>query len=157
MFDIDDVLDIDAADMNEELKKGIRTNALPLTHLSHMHWTSCESRAADNINGNLIDLSSPPTMGGSTGICIANPVGQPHLVVHGGIRYVRERRENISESRALVVPSIVKSILLATQSILLACTFIHCHLCSRRVCGHLCSPRLCVSQVPAQRRVPRVL
>lgn len=88
-FDIDDVLEVGADGMNDELKKGIRTSALPLTHISHMHWKSVQTRAADNIEGNQIDLSSPPCQGGSTGIMIPNPVGQPHLVVHGGIRYPR--------------------------------------------------------------------
>ena len=89
MFDMDDVLNVASQNLNEELKKGIRTSALPLTHISHMHWTEVQCRAVDSIEGQHLDLSSPPCMGGSSGVMIPNPVGQPHLVVHGGIRYPR--------------------------------------------------------------------
>ena len=87
MFDIDDVLHVGGDGMNDELVKGIRTTALPLAHISHMHWTEVLPRAADNIEGNKVDLSSPPSQGGSSGVMIPNAAGQPHLVVHGGLRY----------------------------------------------------------------------
>jgi len=86
---MDDVLNIGSETMNEELKKGIKTTAFPLTHISSMHWTEVASREVDAIEGRKMDLSSPPCMGGSTGVMIPNPVGQPHLVIHGGIRYSR--------------------------------------------------------------------
>eukprot|EP00520_Triparma_pacifica_P014709 CAMPEP_0118671362 /NCGR_PEP_ID=MMETSP0785-20121206/21961_1 /TAXON_ID=91992 /ORGANISM="Bolidomonas pacifica, Strain CCMP 1866" /LENGTH=663 /DNA_ID=CAMNT_0006566241 /DNA_START=171 /DNA_END=2158 /DNA_ORIENTATION=+ len=89
LFDMDDVLNIGSETMNEELKKGIRTTAFPLNQISHMHWTKVTSREADAIEGRKMDLSSPPCMGGSSGVMIPNPVGQPHLVIHGGIRYPR--------------------------------------------------------------------
>ena len=86
---MEDVLNVGSEDLNLELKKGIRTTALPLTHISHMHWTEVQCRPVDNIEGQKIDLSSPPCQGGATGVMIPNTVGQPHLIVHGGIRYPR--------------------------------------------------------------------
>jgi hypothetical protein len=89
LFDMEDVLNVGSEDLNLELKKGIRTTALPLTHISHMHWTEVQCRPSDNIEGNKIDLSSPPCQGGASGVMIPNSAGQPHLIIHGGIRYPR--------------------------------------------------------------------
>ncbi|GMH80410.1 hypothetical protein TL16_g08534 [Triparma laevis f. inornata] len=89
LFDMEDVLEVGSEGLNEELNKGIRTVSLPLTHISHMHWTEVVCRESDNIEGRKIDLSSPPCQGGASGVMIPNAVGQPHLIVHGGIRYPR--------------------------------------------------------------------
>ena len=92
--DLDDLLDVVGgydgdSTINATLRKSMRTTALPLTHISNMHWTDVEVRAGDNIEGLIVDLSSPPAVGGGSGLCIPNPVGQPHLVAHGGVRYPR--------------------------------------------------------------------
>ncbi|GMI19640.1 hypothetical protein TrCOL_g992 [Triparma columacea] len=87
ILDLEDVLRVGSEGLNEELKRGVRTQAFPLTNISSMHWTKVICRDADEIEGRKMDLSSPPCMLGSTGVMIPNPVGQPHLVVHGGVRY----------------------------------------------------------------------
>ena len=85
--DMEDVLAVGKDELHSELKKGIRTKALPLTYISNMHWTKVLPPPADNINGNELDISSPPAQGGITALEIHNSAGQPHLVVCGGIRY----------------------------------------------------------------------
>jgi len=84
--DMEDVLAVGKEELHSELKKGIRTKALPLTYISNMHWTKVLPPPADNINGNELDISSPPAQGGITALEIHNSAGQPHLVVCGGIR-----------------------------------------------------------------------
>ena len=76
LFDMEDVLETGKRELHVELKKGIRTKALPLSYISNMHWAEVNCRPADNIEGNKLDLSSPPAMGGCVGVEIPNKVSE---------------------------------------------------------------------------------